>query len=961
MKSTKATTAWLLSIGCTLLVVMLLSAWSAHQQRLHTFELELKQLHRSNSQQMQQLRLQLQQDALIAADLVHANSRIRQAVLEAATHYRDSSDDSVALDRIRQAVHPELQLQWQALQPFAVRQLHLHLAPDAFTLLRAHRPERHSDRLQDVRPMVMSVLTHGEAIAGLEVGRHGMGVRAVVPVQDAALNTVGAVEVGLGIQTLIFKRQQLLLQQGIADTGVSLLLSKQIAEVLHPSEQSTEEESGHWLLDTESGNYTQNWLRQGLLPNMIFGPTLLRFQQDQQHFLVSLMPWYSYQQSSEQAADVVLVAWQDISDQVHAHQQQNLRIWGLWLASAFLSLSLIVFFAVRLQKATAHSIKEQQLRLRWSEQRLDALFRLSPLPILLNRMEDGAFIESNHAMETLVGYNQQELAVLSYWDLTPESYADDEQKQLESLQSKGRYGPYRKQYRHKDGHLIDIELNGVRFENPAGESMIWTIVQDLTERNQLATMKDEFISTVSHELRTPLTSIAGSLSLVLSGAAGELTDKSKKMLGIAERNSKRLTCLVNDLLDMEKLVAGKLAFMPQPLDLAELLQDAVEQNAPYAKNHQSKLVLENELSVQVLADPARVHQVLANLLSNAVKFSPSGSVVRMTTEQRLSSVRVNIIDEGPGLTAEEIGALFQRFSQLNSGTTKQQSGTGLGLAICREIIHQSGGQIGVDSQPGQGACFWFELPLAQESRAADYASNVLILEDDADTATMLQAMLEQAGYASDWAADTQSAWRLLQSNQYKLITLDLKLKNEHGADFFLRLRDNQPTRDIPVLVISAYIQEGKLQLGAMAHAIDWLEKPIQPDALATKLAQLLEQQSWSSGARLLHVEDDNDIVAIVQMHLEPKCRYHRAASLNQARRLLRQHRFDLLLLDIGFPDGEGWDLLADVKQLQGDIPVVVFSARESSLLQHGLVSATFAKSRIEPAELAQRIKAILNE
>ena len=283
MKTTKATTAWLLSIGCTVLVVMLLSAWLAHQQRLHTFELELKQLHRSNSQQMQQLRLQLQQDALIAADLVHANSRIRQAVLEAATHYRDS-DDSIELDRIRQAVYSELQLQWQALQPFAVRQLHLHLGPDAFTLLRAHRPERHSDRLQDVRPMVMSVLTHGEAIAALEVGRHGMGVRAVVPVQDSALNTLGAVEVGLGIQTLIFKRQQLLLQQGIADAGVSVLLSKQLAEVLHPSEQSTAAESGHWLLDNESGNYTQNWLRQGLLPNMIFEPTLLRFQQDQQHF-----------------------------------------------------------------------------------------------------------------------------------------------------------------------------------------------------------------------------------------------------------------------------------------------------------------------------------------------------------------------------------------------------------------------------------------------------------------------------------------------------------------------------------------------------------------------------------------------------------------------------------------------------------------------------------------------------
>ncbi|MCC5827790.1 response regulator, partial [Alkalimonas sp.] len=650
-----------------------------------------------------------------------------------------------------------------------------------------------------------------------------------------------------------------------------------------------------------------------------------------------------------------------ITDLMLAQKIQNRRLWLLWFIACLFSLALIVFLALRLQKATAHSIKNQQLQLQWSEQRLSALFTLSPLPILLNRMADGAFIESNLAMERLVGYTQQELAVLSYWDLTPESYANDEQQQLESLTSKGRYGPYRKEYRHKDGHLIPIELNGVLFENPAGEQMIWTIVQDLTERNQLDKMKDEFISTVSHELRTPLTSIAGSLSLVLAGAAGELTDKSKKMLDIAQRNCKRLTSLVNDLLDMEKLVAGKVTFQPQCIELVELLQEAVEQNMPYAQSNQSQLRLEDVGEIQVLADPARVQQVLTNLLSNAVKFSPAGSVVRITTQPKQSFVRITIIDEGPGLTAREISGLFQRFSQLSNGTTKQHSGTGLGLAICREIVQQSGGRIGVDSQPGQGACFWFELPLIEPVSAMGSSKRILILEDDADIACTLQAMLQQQGFDSDWAANLHSAWQLLARNTYCLVTLDLRLNNEHGSDFFLRLRDNQATQTMPVLVISAFLDKGKLQLGAIANAIDWLEKPIDPDTLAARIHALLESYSWQSDARLLHVEDDDDVAAIVQMHLEPRCRYYRAASLNQARALLHQHRFDALLLDIGLPDGEGWGLLSDIHKLQGDIPVMVFSAQECSTQQQSQVSMTFAKSRIEPAELAERIKAILNQ
>ncbi|MDP4527890.1 response regulator [Alkalimonas delamerensis] len=956
MLSTRHTNFWLFSIALLLIIIMLSAAWLAQQQRDAVLMADLDRVHQLQVQSMQQLQFQLQQDALIAADLVYANSTVRTLVAEAAARFQQQQDPA-GFNDIRSQLMAELAPSWQALQPFAIRQLQFHLVPDVVSLLRVHQPQHHSDSLADIRPMVLEVQQQGQAMAGLEVGRFGLGVRAVLPIKASDDSVIASMETGFALNDLIWQRQQQLRQKGVHDAGISVLVSARLGEqFVYPLQDAHPD----WLIDVETDNRMSYWLQQLLFPSRVASPQSLHVMHNEHHYALSLVPWHSYGQQMEASAAVVLVSWQDISSMIAAHQAQNRQIWGLWLGAIVISVLALFFLVKRLQKATAHSLQKQQQALRWSEQRLKALFSLSPLPILLNRMEDGAFIEANHAMEQLVGYNQQELAALSYWDLTPEIYADDEQKQLESLQSKGRYGPYRKQYRHKDGHLIDIELNGVRFENPAGESMIWTIVMDLTERNKLDKMKDEFIATVSHELRTPLTSIAGSLSLVLAGAAGELTEKSRKMLSIAERNSKRLTLLVNDLLDMEKLAAGKVAFFPEIIPLQTLLQDAMEQNKPFADKHQIQLLLANAPAAAIFADPARIQQVLTNLISNAVKFSPAGSQVCIQAELGKDKVRIGIQDEGPGLSQEEISSLFQRFSQLNNSTTKQQGGTGLGLAICREIIHQSGGSIGVDSVPGQGAFFWFELPLADMGSEQSSLEKVLVVEDDADIASMLAAMLQQEGFEADWAPDTATAWQLLAKQHYRLLTLDLRLQNEHGSDFFLRLRDNPATRDLPVLIISAYLQEGKVQLASMAQAIDWLEKPVQQEVLAAKLTQLLEQASWQQDARVLHVEDDEDITTIVQAHLEAHCRYYKAATLQKARMLLHQHQFDLLLLDIGLPDGLGWDLLQDIRALQGDIPVLVFSAQDLSVHQHGKVQATFAKSKVEPAELVKRIKAILS-
>ncbi|WP_213610148.1 response regulator [Pseudoalteromonas sp.] len=952
---------WFCGISVTLIIVLIVALLQVEQQRENMFSAELEHLQRSNTHYLQQIKSQVQQKALTLAELVSANSMIRNRVIESAHIYisaQSEPEKSNQLEAVRQAALPELLLQWDALQADFVKQLHIHLAPDAFTLLRAHKPERHSDQLAAVRPLVMSVLEQGKAFSGLEIGRHGLGVRAVVPVKNNNQKTVGAIEVGLGIKELIAQQQLSLLHQNETNTGVFALFSQEAVTVMFDKQPFNNNSA--WVFEKSAEVSRLDWLKPDLLPNNINSPQALRVEQDNQHFLITLVPWHSYKQNTNESAQVVFAVWQDISDLVEQQRRQSIFIWSVWILFALLSSILIAFFARRLQSSTVQTLKAQQHQLRWSEQRLNALFSLSPLPILLNKLADGTFIESNKAMEQLVGYTEDEIKALSYWDLTPERYAEDEQRQLELLNTTGRYGPYRKQYIHKNGHLIDIELNGVLFENPAGEKMIWTIIQDLTQRNQIDKMKDEFISTVSHELRTPLTSISGSLSLILSGATGELNDKSKKMLTIAQRNSQRLNSLVNDLLDIEKLSAGKAHFMPEEADLKIVINEAVEQIKPFANTYQITIKVSYIDAAVVFVDVLRIHQVLTNLLSNAIKFSNTGSQIDVKAEIVGENVCISITDSGVGITEKEINSLFQRFKQLDNSTTKQQGGTGLGLAICREIVHQSGGNIGVESELGKGSRFWFELPLLADSKKVITSEKVLIIEDDADIASTLRAMLEHEGFLTDWAPDSAHAWQLLTQNTYRLITLDLRLQQEHGSDFFFRLRHNLETQNLPVLVISAYLEEGKLQLSAIANAIDWLEKPIEQDKLVEKLSNLLDNTQWQNDARILHVEDDSDIVEIVKIHLQQKCRYYHAKTLNQAQVMLSQYQFDLVLLDIGLPDGSGWELLADLKKLNYDIPVVVFSAQDCSVHQRNKVSASFAKSRVEPKELVERIKNLLN-
>lgn len=255
--------------------------------------------------------------------------------------------------------------------------------------------------------------------------------------------------------------------------------------------------------------------------------------------------------------------------------------------------------------------------------------------------------------------------------------------------------------------LNTMQLNGQRF--------FVGIMHDITQRNENARIKNEFVSVVSHELRTPLTSIRGSLGLVNGGAAGELPPKARQLIELAWRNTDRLARLINDILDVEKIEAGEMQLAISQEPLRPLLQQALDMNAGYAHTHQVSFVLDEPVPDAVLeTDAQRLLQVLANLLSNAAKFSPPRSSVRLAATTSNGRCRISVSDEGCGVPAEFQPRLFEKFSQADSTDHRQKGGTGLGLAISKALIERMGGAIGFNSS-ASGATFWIDVP---EARAA---------------------------------------------------------------------------------------------------------------------------------------------------------------------------------------------------------------------------------------------------
>ena len=357
--------------------------------------------------------------------------------------------------------------------------------------------------------------------------------------------------------------------------------------------------------------------------------------------------------------------------------------------------------------------------LSYREEALQRLQRLSAqLPGVVYRfqlLEDGrsCFPYASQGIESIYGLTPEAVAkdaTAVYALIDP----DDLQGVSDSIAtSAANLELWHQEYRvlHPTKGLIWVEGRAAPQRGADGSVMWHGFISDITERKLLERLKDEFVSTVSHELRTPLTSITGSLGLINGGALGAVPDAIKDMLAIAEGNSRRLRQLIDDLLDMDKLIAGKMSFDLQPIKLDELLAECDASHQGFAQHLGVRLLHSNCPDLQVLADAQRLQQVLSNLLSNALKFSPAQGEVRLYSELAGQSVRILVSDQGLGIPADFTARIFKKFSQADASDSRQKGGTGLGLAISKELIERMGGTIGFVSGPQRGSTFWIELPL----------------------------------------------------------------------------------------------------------------------------------------------------------------------------------------------------------------------------------------------------------
>ena len=470
--------------------------------------------------------------------------------------------------------------------------------------------------------------------------------------------------------------------------------------------------------------------------------------------------------------------------------------------------------------------KQSEDKLRDSAARIEAIVD-TVVDGIITINERGLIETINPAAESIFGYFADSVVGRNVSMLMPEPYHEEHDSYLESYQRTGVrkvIGIGREVVGlRKDGSTFPLELS-VSEMWLGGRRMFTGVVRDITERKNIDTMKNEFISTVSHELRTPLTSIRGSLGLVAGGAMGELPEKALKMVEIAEKNSERLISLINDILDIEKIAAGKMEFDLKVQPLLPIIASAIESNAAYGEQYGVCYRMgEFKDDVCVNVDAGRLQQVLSNYMSNAAKFSPRGSEVKVDMEFDGDHIRILVSDCGEGIPAPFQARIFQKFSQADSGNSRKKQGTGLGLAISKEIIEQMAGSVGFTSEEGKGSIFYCRLPecggqadfeplsspvqrkkkgsLNKVVPELGHLYSVLHVEDDVDLHHVVAEVCHDVA-TFDCATTLQAAIAKLSGAQhYDLVLLDFELPDGLGWDLMPLINglDNSP----PVIVLAA--------------------------------------------------------------------------------------------------------------------------------------------------------------
>jgi PAS domain S-box-containing protein len=393
----------------------------------------------------------------------------------------------------------------------------------------------------------------------------------------------------------------------------------------------------------------------------------------------------------------------------------------------------------------------------------------------------------------------------------------------------------------QDGSRFPAELSVSVVASDGGRAFV-VIARDVTERRAVERMKDEFVATVSHELRTPLTALRGHVELVLDGDGGPVTELQQRFLQVATQSADRLGALINDLLDVAKIEAGRVQLRKELVDLAAVLREV---SATFRVEADRRgLAFREDLAElpPVVGDRDRLIQVFGNLVSNAIKYTPAGEV-GMSARATYGAVEVVVHDTGVGMTADELRQLFTKFFRSRDRAGHDPGGTGLGLVIAKGIVEGHGGTLSVESEPGVGTRFRVALPAVggkpgESAAQGREAATVLVVDDEVTIRDLLLEYLQLWNYGAVPAVNGAEALELAQRIQPDLIILDVGMLPMSGLDVLRQLKQNPATRAIPVLLHS--VADEPEQLLALGAA-DFLRKPVSGARLREAVLRALDR------------------------------------------------------------------------------------------------------------------------
>jgi signal transduction histidine kinase/CheY-like chemotaxis protein len=488
------------------------------------------------------------------------------------------------------------------------------------------------------------------------------------------------------------------------------------------------------------------------------------------------------------------------------------------------------------------------------------------------------------------------------------------------------------------------------------------------QANQL---KSQFLANMSHELRTPLNAIINFARILGSGMRGPTNEAQQDYLNRIRASGEHLLGIINDILDLSKIEAGRMELFTEPCQIGELVQSTLSTAVGLTKG--KPVTLHHEIGAELptlIVDRTRIRQVLLNLLSNAAKFTDEGSItVRVAQEQ--DEVVVSVADTGIGIPADKYESIFEEFRQVDHGTARSYEGTGLGLAICRRLVALHGGRIWVESKIGSGSTFSFSLPThgAVPQRidppkeglisAAAGRPTILVIDDDTAAIEIVASYLQQDGYVVQGVTDSRRAMDIARHIQPAAIILDILMPYKDGWELLAELKADPVLQSVPVILYTI-VEEQKLGMHLGANA--YLVKPIDETQLRTTVNQLVAHD-----ATILVVDDDPNVLEIVHQQLTQMNGF-RVITANGGQAgldAIAAHRPDLIVLDLMMPDVDGFAVLTvlDRDPKTRGIPVIVLTAKDLTRAERDYlnerVQSFLSKGATPAEELLGRIHALL--